>query len=147
MSQEFLAHFLKAALEITQAERGFAVDESLDVQALINLDEAVLQSPDFADLAFQALQNAIRQRETVLTNNVITDPAQAPITNTNFSDLRVIVAIPAIGIGAIYLDQHIRNGIIPREQIEKLRELASRLIGTNHVDMSDDEMVALFQRM
>jgi len=147
MEQAFLSRFLEAALVITQAERGFAVDETLNIQALSSVDEALLQTPDFTELAFQALQDAIKSRETVLTNNVITDPAQAPITNTNFSDLRVVVAIPAAGIGAIYMDQHIRNGIIPREQIEKLRQLASRIIGANHTDMSQDEMIALFERM
>jgi len=147
MTQAFLSQFLHAALQVTNAERGMAVDNELAVQELYNLDEETLQSPEFSDLAFQALADAIHQRETILTNNVITDPSKAPITNTNFSELRVVVAVPVLGIGAIYLDQHIRNGIIPRENIEKLQEVATRAITANRLEMTYDELVALFQQI
>lgn len=147
MNQAFLSQFLSAALQITNAERGMAVDTDLTVLEMHNLDEKMVQMPEFGDLAFQALGDAISQRETILTNNVITDPAQAPITNTNFSELRVVVAIPVLGVGAIYLDQHIRNGIIPRENIEKLQEVATRVVTANRLEMTHEEIVALFNQI
>ena len=111
MSDSFLSTFMQVAKEITRAERCMSVTPDLSVVEIDNLDVNVLESDEFQELATNCLSKALETNSAVLTNNIITDPSQAPVTNTNFTDLRVIVAIPIKGTGAIYLDQHIRNGM------------------------------------
>src|SRR6185369_14262543 len=111
MSDHLLSKLMRVAKQITRAERAMAVDSELNVLDTLNLEQAVLNAPHFHEVAMVSLRRAIDRNESIITNNIITDPAQAPVTNTNFTDLRVVVVLPVMDHGAVYLDQHIRYGI------------------------------------
>lgn len=146
MSNPILEHFLLAARNITGAERGLVVDTGLHILQTVNLEPAVVASTEFIESATRVLQDAMAQGEPIVTNNVITDPAQAPTTNTNFANLRVIVAIPVEGLGAIYLEKHINKGVIDRETVQKLMRLADEARQDNQTH-SEDSLVEKFATM
>ena len=145
MSTELLSDFMHLVLDITGAERGMAVDADMQVCAVANIDESALQSAQFNDLAVQTLSDAMARNEAIITNNIITDPAEAPTTNTSFSNLRVVVAIPLPQTGAIYVDQHIRNGVIARDAIEKLKQLAQQV--TTHEQTGSTNLRELYNQL
>jgi hypothetical protein len=89
----------------------------------------------------------MKTNQPVLTNNIITDPAQAPITNTTFTDLRVIVAIPVDGVGAIYLDQHIRNGMFQRDTIDKICQTIALMLVQNDPANTPEALHAIYDSL
>lgn len=135
-SREFLSVFMRFALDVTKAERGLAVDEALQALDFANLEAATVNTANFQTLLRASLQEALSNQQAVITNNIITDPSEAPITNTNFSDLRVIVVMPIGKIGAVYLDQHIRQGVIGREVIDRLSAFAESLLAAGETQWS-----------
>jgi hypothetical protein len=147
MSQPFLSKIMRVAKQVTRAERAMAVDSNLDVLETLNLDTSVMESQNFQEVATSTLRRAIERGEPIITNNIITDPSQAPVTNTNFTDLRVVVVIPVEGDGAVYVDQHIRYGIIPRQTIDKLMRLVVHLVEHQQQNIDESEMIALYQQL
>jgi hypothetical protein len=145
MGADFLGKFLRVARTITQAERGMAVDANFTLLDAINLTPQMIESRQFSDVAEPCLQRAQERNEAIITNNIITDPSQAPVTNTNFTDLRVVVVIPIKGQGAIYLDQHIRRGIIARDTIDKLMRLGAQIVDNGLEASSESEILALYK--
>jgi hypothetical protein len=146
MSADFLVNFLQVAKTITGVERGMAVDQNLNVLHRINLDEETLKTPRFSVLANSTLRRAMESNDAILTNNVVTNPSEAPLTNTSFSDLRVIVAIPLGKAGAVYLDQHIRQGVISREMIEDLHNLGKQALDQGAAS-STEELLQMYQAL
>ncbi len=57
----------------------------------------------------------------------------------------MVVAFPVAGEGAIYLDQHIRRGIVPKETIEKLMQFAVYLVENDQTDTSAADMVEQYR--
>lgn len=147
MDEKFLENLLFAAKKITQAERGMVVNNTLDVLKSINLEQAVMQSSDFSELANRCLRQAMDGGEAIITNNIITDPSEAPTTNTNFADLRVVVAFPIGIIGAVYLDKPIRDGVIPKKTTEKLMRLVEHALLQDQQEHSDEELMALYEQI
>jgi hypothetical protein len=145
--ERFLEIFLRTAKRITKAERGFAVDRDLNALWYANIDAETVDDPAFSGLAFQTLQQALETGDAIVTNNMVADPAQAPQTNTNFANLMVVVALPVGKYGAVYLDQHIRNGIIAKHTTDRLVRLANQALDKGQVDISEDELVALFEHI
>ncbi len=147
MSDNLLSKLMRVAKQITRAERAMAVDTELNVLDTLNLDPAVMNTAHFRDVAIASLRRALERNESIITNNIITDPAQAPVTNTNFTDLRVVVVLPVIEHGAIYLDQHIRYGIIPRQTIDKLMRLVKQVLEDQAEEHNEEDLTALYQQM
>jgi hypothetical protein len=147
MSNSFLARLLSVAHQVTQAERGFAVNNDLKVLEKFNVDDSVLEEQSFRDFAHTWLTRALDDGKTIITNNIITDPSKAPNTNTNFANLRVVVCIPVKAHGAIYLDQHIRNGIIPRDVIDRFSDMIYSIQKNRQEDISEEHMLAMFEKM
>lgn len=147
MNETFLENFMRVAKKITHAERCLVVNADLEILSMSNVDEAEIESADFNELAMECLREALDTGEAVITNNVITDPSEAPTTNTNFANLRVVVALPLAGHGAVYLDQHIRNGIIPRQMIERLMRLAAYVLDNQQENCSETELTKLYQQI
>ncbi|GAB1420087.1 hypothetical protein MASR2M15_01650 [Anaerolineales bacterium] len=125
MNYDFLSAFLQLAQQVTQAERGFVVDSQLVVVDRIAFELEDLKDDIFLQFALTPLRQALDLAKPIVTNNIITDPSKAPQTNTNFSELRIIVGIPLKQIGAVYLEKHIRHGIIPRPTLESIIHLAN----------------------
>jgi len=147
MDENFLENLLGAVIDLTTTERGLAVDSDLAVQKARNIDSALLESEEFMEFTNGCLREALDSGDTVFTNNVITDLSDAPTTNTNFSNLRVIVALPIETKGAIYIDQHIKNGVIHKEIIAKIERLIDELLPVSDQPMSKDEMVKRFKAL
>jgi hypothetical protein len=141
---DFLVNFLQFALTTTSAERGLVVDIQHAILHTIALDTKALSSKIFDDLMKQVVEESMTTQTAVLTNNAISDPLDAPKTNTSFSDLRVIVAIPIEGHGAVYLDRPIKFGVIGRDILDKLTKYAKQLVEQNHLTLTSEEMLAQF---
>jgi len=141
MGKAFLATFAQFVHTVTGAARGMAVDAELKAVALLDIDEADLQNDDFNTLAAEVMAQAMKDGEAIITNNMITDPDMAPVTNTNFTDLRIIVAMPVGDLGAIYIDQPVRSGVISNEQVNSLIAFAQQLVADEQFEFSVDELV------
>lgn len=145
--QQFLDNLLKAAKKITHSDRSLAVDTDYKVVITLDIDDDILQSDKFMDFALQCLQEAVDSEDIVITNNVITNPEDAPTTNTNFANLRLVMTLPVAGYGAIYLDRHIRNGVVAKEMIERLMRLITYLIEEQKYESEDAEIIELYHAL
>ena len=128
MSEAFLREWMAMAQHVSGAERACAATADLRICALSGLDEAALKSSNFADFVTETLRSALQQGQPVFTNNLIRDMDQAPATNTHLSEMRFVVAIPLAVLGAVYLDQPIRMGVISREVVQKLHAFGLRAV-------------------
>src|SRR5512145_423782 len=144
MSGNFLTNFMRLALQKTGAERALAAAGDLSIVATQNLEQADLMSSQFTGI--EVIRRALDNGEPIITNNAVMDPNLAPVTNTNFSNLRVVVVIPVEEYGAIYLDQHIRRGVIPRDVVRRLWSLAMQLAANGQMDISEEDLDALYQQ-
>ncbi|MCS6836684.1 MAG: hypothetical protein NZ750_11800 [Anaerolineae bacterium] len=128
MSKAFLKEWMVMVQRISGAERACAVTADLHICAVSGLDEAALKSSNFVDFITETLRSALQQGQPVFTNNLIRDMDQAPTTNTHLSEMRFVVAIPLVGVGAVYLDQPIRMGVISRQVVQKLYDFGLRAL-------------------
>jgi hypothetical protein len=145
MSASFLSNFMRFALQKTGAERGLACDLELSIVAQVNIEQADIMSEKFTGI--ETMRRALENGESIITNNAVMDPSLAPVTNTNFSNLRVVVVIPLLNFGAIYLDQSIRRGIIAKEVVQKLTTLGNYALENGHTEISETELGELYQQM
>jgi hypothetical protein len=138
---------MRAAMQVTHASRGMSVDGDLQIVSSVNVTQEDLESDLFTDCAMNSLQEAMSKGEAIITNNIIADVSDAPTTNTNFSDLRIVVAIPVAGYGAIYFDKPIRVGIISKNAIEKLANLVIHIQDNQLEDSSEEKIRSLYQQL
>ncbi len=144
MSINFLIQFVEVARRVSGAERAFAVTPDLQVCAYSQMDEAALSQTKFREFALEAVRSAYQQNQPLFTNNLIQDMAQAPTTNTNLAEMRFVVALPIAGVGAIYLDQPIRQGVIARDKVERLHAFALEALAGEAANLPADEMERAF---
>jgi len=142
MDTQLLENLMVVARDITQAERGVVVDAELNILKLDNADTAFLESNDYTKFAVSNLRQAIIANEAIIGNNVVQDLAAAPITNTNFANLRMALILPVIGHGAIYLDRPIRNGVIQKVTVDRLMALIKTVLSENPAP----DLEGLFER-
>jgi uncharacterized coiled-coil protein SlyX len=142
-----LSVVMRVAKEITRAERGMSVTSDLTIIDIENITTDIVTDEAFQTAALKSLSKAIETNQSVLTNNIITDLAQAPVTNTNFTDLRVIVAIPVQGQGAIYLDQHIRDGMFQRDIIDRLNRMVTAIIDRDDLSLDADQIRKIYDAL
>jgi hypothetical protein len=140
MASEFLSNFMRLAQTLTGAERCLAFDLDMAVQDRMNIDDGTLQAAEFNALLNATVHEALGQNESIITNNLITNPADAPQTNWHLHDLRMVVAIPLQGHGAIYLDQQVRKGVFERETIDRLTALGRQIIEEARTDLSEKDL-------
>jgi hypothetical protein len=143
----FLTNFMRAARSITDAERCIAFDSDMIMQDHLNIDAAELSKKSFSDLVSGWIEEAIAGQKAIIANNLITDPSEAPKTNVHLKDLRMVVAIPIDGYGAIYLDQPIRKGVFERSVVDKIAELAQHISQSGNTDLSEDDMTAMYAKL
>ncbi len=130
MSAGFLSDFMKFAVAKTGADRALAFNLNMTVMEKTNYESSDVSQ------CIEYVKRALDSGELLVTNNAVNDPSKAPTTNTNFSNLRVVVIIPLKGIGAIYLDHPIRRGIIPKGVIMRLSQTATTCVTTGNEDFS-----------
>ena len=138
MSETFLSNFMYITLQITGAERALAVDSDLKIIDMLNLEQSDVLAENF--IGIDVIQRALNTGESIVTNNAVSDISNAPNTNTNFSNLRLIVVIPAAGYGAVYLDQLMRKGVIPKDTVNRLMALGEHIAQSGQLEISADEM-------
>lgn len=147
MHKDLIVAFLNASMEIGACDRGMAVDEQMNILDSVNLNDETRQSPRFNLLMSVAVRRSIDTNEAIITNNVVTSAAEAPLTNTSFSDLRMVVAIPLEGIGAIYMDKPVKQGIIPRQMVDTLYEIGQDVIKGDNVTVVDkDDIISRYKQ-
>lgn len=145
MSVEFLINLMQFAQATTRAGRCMALGLDMTIHERINVDDALLEKDDFTGLLQRAVAEAISTDDIVITNNLITDPDDAPKTNVHLHELRMVIAIPIPEIGVIYLDQRIRQGVFRREMVERLNEFGRYLIANDKTNLDLSEFEALYQ--
>lgn len=143
----FLNNFMRAAYAITEAERCIAFDSNLMMQDRLNINDEELQKQSFADLVSAWIEQAMETQKAIIANNLITDPSEAPKTNVHLKDLRMVVAIPVEGYGAIYLDQPIRKGVFERDVVDKITQLAHNIVQSGNTDLSEDDMTDMYNEL
>lgn len=144
MSDSLLLNLMHFAQKVTEAERCMAARSDLSILGAINLDEQTYENPEFRKITVPVLEQALKDQHVVLANNTITDPTLAPTTNTSYSNMRIIVAIPVIQIGVIYLDRQIRHGIIERNLLDRLHRLSSEAAHQMDSSMDTEALQKLF---
>jgi hypothetical protein len=147
MRKDLVVAFLNAAMEIGACDRGMAVDDEMNILDSINLNDETRQSPRFNLLMSVAVRRSLDTNEAIITNNVVTSAAEAPLTNTSFSDLRMVVAIPLEGLGAIYMDKPVKQGIIPRQMVDTLYEVGQDVIKSDPpIEADKDEFITRYKQ-
>jgi hypothetical protein len=144
MTPERLENYLTFVLTVTQADRCLIVDEQQQTLASRHFDSGVLNSEAFAELASQVLKHAMETNRPVITNNIIIDPAEAPTTNTAFSDLRIVVGLPVPGVGALYMDRPVRHGAFDRALLDQLIQFSPNVLNAQE-PIDADAMRQRFQ--
>lgn len=145
MSETFLSNFMHVSLHITGAERALVVDHDLTIIDMVNLDQSDVLADNF--IGIDVIQRALASGECIVTNNAVSDNAHAPNTNTNFSNLRLVVVIPAAGYGAVYLDQLMRKGVIPKDKVNRLMVLGEHIVQSGQLEISAEEMDDLYRQI
>lgn len=145
MTAQFLSTFMRLAQQKTGADRALACDAAFNVVDSVRVQAADLSMGDFD--GFDALRQALDTGEALITNNLIRDPAQAPITNTSFGNLRIVVIIPILNVGAIYLDQPVRNGVIAQKTVERLMLLAEKTARKEEWEVSESVLSERYEQM
>ncbi len=145
MSDSFVSNFMRAAVFITGMERALAVNMDMEILDSVNLQEADIEAERFTGV--ETIQRAFASGKYEITNNLKIDPSQAPTTNTNFADLRVVIVLPLMGHGAVYLDRPLRNGMLPREVVEKLMALANQVIQNQQTEVNASDLSAMYERL
>ena len=143
MSDKFLSRLMYFAYRTTGTQRAMAVNDKGDVVASENLTEQV-KDPEFS--GFKNIEQAYAAGEVPhITNNMILDPDLAPNTNTNFANLHLVVVFPFEGIGAVYIDQHVRKGVVSTQVVERIMRMATELVESGRLNVSEDEMATLYE--
>jgi hypothetical protein len=145
MSETFLSNFMHVTFQITGAERALVVDRDLKIIDMLNLEQSDVLADNF--IGIDVIQRSLNTGESIVTNNAVADMSSAPNTNTNFSNLRLIVVIPAAGNGAVYLDQLMRKGVIPKDMVNRLMALGEHIAQSGQLEISADEMANLYQQI
>lgn len=145
MSASFLSNFMRFSLQTTGAERGLACELDLSIVDQMNIEQVDILSESFT--GFESMRRALQNGVPIITNNAVMDPALAPVTNTNFSNLRVVVVIPIVNCGAVYLDQSIRRGIIAKDVVEKLAVLGNQALENGYLEITEGELGEMYQQM
>jgi hypothetical protein len=145
MSDVFLEHLMRFVLDATQAERGMAVNPQSEVVSLVNINEEETRASDFT--GFRNIEQAFEANEKpYITNNLIVEPNMAPTTNTNFANLRLVLVFAFEGIGAVYIDQHIRQGVIKQDVAEQVQQLMDTWVQHAETGLTYEEMIARYRQ-
>lgn len=145
MSTALLTTLMHFTLEKTETERGLAVDTQLNTVAVQGLSEEDIKAQGF--IGMDVLTEQMKSGEPIVTNNLITDPAQAPVTNTSYVDLRMILVLPVAGKGGIYVDLLVSQGIIHNDEVERLNKVIHRVLETGQDDASIEELNRLYDEI
>lgn len=145
MSNAFLAELMRFAVSVTGTERGLAVNRAGEVVAQQNITDEELHDSEFT--GFQNIRQAYETGEAPhITNNMILNPDMAPNTNTNFANLRMVVVFTLDDLGAIYIDQHVRMGVVPRPVAERIMGVMMDAASRGQMTITSQELTARYEQ-
>jgi len=133
---------MQIAIQQTGADRAMVCDTHLAVVGSVNLEQSEILSERLTDV----VQRAITSGQPVITNNAIKDAADAPHTKTNFENLRGVVVIPVVGVGALYLDRPLKQGIIAKNTVNRLMKVAEQAAKDDPTETTADKLGELYQQ-
>lgn len=137
-----LANFMQVAIQQTGADRAMVCDTHLAIIGSVNLEQTDILSERLTEV----VQKAITSGQPVITNNAIRDAANAPHTKTNFDNLRGVVVIPIAGVGALYLDRPLKQGIIAKTTVNRLMKVGEQAAKADQNDTTADRLGELYQQ-
>ena len=143
MNTSLLANLMQIAIQQTGADRAMVCDTQLAVIGSVNLEQADILSERLTEV----VQKAIATGQPVITNNAVKDVASAPVTKTNFDNLRGIVVIPVVGVGALYLDKPLKKGIIAKDKVNLLMKVAEHAAKSGQVETTAERLGELYQQL
>lgn len=144
MSIGFLNNFMQFAYTVTDSERGIALDIDKTIHERLNVTDALLSEEAFSELLYSSINDAITTNDIVIANNLM-NPDEAPETNVHIHKLRMVVALPLQGYGAIYLDKRLREGVFSRDLVERLIVFFRYIVENDKTDLTASEFIALFE--
>lgn len=139
-----LKNLFHVASRITGAERGLVVDDQVQILTVRGIPQEELESQEFDGFSLAKLREALHSGEAIIANNIFTDVAEAPTTNTNFAELRIAVALPINGYGAIYLDRYVTNGVITRQTMEQFMRLVDHVLSSANTKFTYNDLLRLY---
>lgn len=136
--RQILANVLDAALEMTQAERGFLLLKKegsdgpfpgFEVEAARGSNGQAL-SPDEFHISFSSILQAVRQNEPLLTDNAQEDPLFMEKVSVRDLQIQSILIAPLSlnheGIGVIYLDHRLKRKCFTEEDVLFLQAFSAQ---------------------
>ncbi len=143
MNTTLLASLMQIAIQQTGADRAMVCDTHLAIIGSVNLEQSDILSEHLTDV----VQRAITAGQPVITNNAVRDAANAPHTKTNFDNLRGVVVIPVVGIGALYLDRPLKQGIISKDTVNRLMKVAEQAAKAGQTETTVDSLGLLYKQL
>jgi hypothetical protein len=142
MTNTLLTRLLRAVLGVTRVDRIYAFDQNARLTEHVMVDAKAPAEPTINEFMQSLVSKALSQGQLVLSNNTFTDPSQAPTTNIGINNLRIYVVLPIPNVGAIFLDQAIGVGVVPRQTIDILFNALQDIANTPDADSLTDEQIA-----
>ena len=132
--EEVLNHVMDAAIQLTNAERGFLIlttphSPEIDVRISRNISNTDLASPEHK-VSHTVIQTALNAGEGVVTTNAQEDPRFSDKESVISYSLRSILCAPikARGevLGVIYVDNRAQAGMFENDDLNLLNAFASQ---------------------
>ena len=130
---ETLGLVMDSLIHLTEAERGclMLLDEegNLEIRAAQHFDQESVDASDL-ELSHTVVQDAVEKGEPVLTTNAQLDPRFSGQESVIGYNLRSVVCVPLhvrdLVIGALYLDNRIREGVFSDADLPLLTAFANQ---------------------
>ena len=134
---EVLNQVMDAAIQLTDAERGFLIlgkpgDEHLDVKISRNVSKDLLSEAEYK-VSHTVIQAALSSGEGVVTTNAQEDPRFAGQDSVASFSLRSILCVPlkvrGVVMGVIYVDNRTQSGLFTNDDLHLLNTFAAQAAG------------------
>jgi transcriptional regulator with GAF, ATPase, and Fis domain len=130
--EPLLEIILDAAVELTDAERGFLIlreGEALRIRVARNLDRETIERPEFS-ISRSIAESVCRNGEPILTLNAQEDERFADTQSVDTLGLRSLLCVPFTVkdrvLGTVYLDNRLHKGVFSDEDLRLLETLADQ---------------------
>lgn len=130
--QPLLEEILDAAVELTDAERGFVIyseEGEFQIQAARNLDRETLEREE-EKFSKTIAQEVLRKGEAQIITDAVADERFSMAKSVHALQLRSVLCVPLHAgqktVGLIYLDNRIREGVFRPQHLPLLKALADQ---------------------
>jgi transcriptional regulator with GAF, ATPase, and Fis domain/Tfp pilus assembly protein PilF len=136
-SEQRLPHLLElimdTAIELTEAERGFLLlledDGNLSVKVARNIDQQSLEGEELS-LSRSIAEKAALGAEPVVAIDAAEDNRFREALSVSDLRLRSVLAVPLVlkgrGVGTIYVDHRLRQGVFGGEEVSLMQDIAEQ---------------------